>query len=104
MRACDIIAVVIIVSVIIAASFLPRVGRLVGAAVVCLFSLAILIPSLGSVRLPNHKTGYGWQDAFAVAMIIVPCILIFVGAARSKTVERIGWFLAVVFLGILFSE
>lgn len=104
MRACDIIAVVIVVSVILGALFLPRVARLVGASLVCLFTLAITLPSLGSVSLPNHTIGYGWQDALAVVIIIAPLNLIFIGAARSRITERIGWVLMIILLGLRFLE
>jgi len=104
MRGCDIIAVVILVSVILAASLLPRVGRLVAASLVCLLALAITIPNLGSVSLPNHKIGYGWKDAVAVVIIIAPLILIFIGAARSRITEGIGWALMFILLGLSFFQ
>ena len=104
MRGCDIIAVVILVSAILAALYLPRVARLIGASLVCLLALAITLPNLGSVSLPNHKIGYGWKDALAVVIIIAPLILIFIGAARSRITERIGWALMIILLGLCFFQ
>jgi hypothetical protein len=57
-----------------------------------LLILAIAVPSLGSVSLPNHRIGYGWKDALAIAVIIAPLVLVLIGAARSQTMERLGWF------------
>jgi len=77
-----------------------RGAQLVAASAVCLFILAVMIPSLGSVSLPNHKIGYGWRDALAVAIVLTPLVLILVGAAFSQITEIIGWslFFAVLFL------
>jgi len=104
MRPVDIIAVLIIGIVIITGFFLPRKARLVGASIICLFTLSITLPSLGSVSLPNHKIGYGWQDALAVVIIVAPLILVFIGLARSRMTERIGWVLMVILLGLRFLE
>ena len=85
-----------------APSFL--IARLIAASFGCLFILAIAVPSLGSVSLPNHKIGYGWQDALAVVFIIAPLILILIGAARSRITELIGWALMVVLLVLGFAQ
>ena len=84
-----------------ASSFL--IAGLIAASFVCLLILAIAVPSLGSVSLPNHKIGYGWQDALAIAVIIAPLVLILIGAACSKITEVVGWVLlfAVVVLCII---
>jgi hypothetical protein len=85
-----------------ASSFL--MARLILASFVCLLILAIAIPSLGSVSLPNHTIGYGWQDALAVIVIITPLILIFIGAARSQITEQIGWALMIILLVLGFAR
>ena len=64
------------------------------ASFFCVLVLAIAIPNLGSVTLPNHRIGYGWRDALSVAVMIVPLIVIIVGAICSRVVEYIGWALA----------
>jgi uncharacterized membrane protein YphA (DoxX/SURF4 family) len=109
MRAQDIIAVVIVVSVILAAGFLPRVGRFLAASMVCLFALVITLPNLGSVSLPNHKIGYGWKDALVVVVIFVPLIPIFIGARHLRNTkwigaitEGVGWALMILLLGMCF--
>lgn len=111
MRAPDIIAVVIVVSVILAAGLLPRFGRFVAASLVCLLALVITLPNLGSVSLPNHKIGYGWKDALAVVIIIAPLILIFIGATRLRNTKWIGaftegagWALMILLLGMCFLK
>ena len=80
-----------------------RVAQLVAASAVCLFILATIVPSLGSVSLPNHKIGYGWRDALAVVIVLAPLVLILVGAAFSKITEIVGWslFFAILFLCII---
>lgn len=77
-----------------------RVAQLVAASAVCLFILAVMIPSLGSVSHPNHKIGYGWRDAIAVLIVVTPLVLILIGSAFSRITEIIGWslFFAVLFL------
>ncbi|HEX5219895.1 MAG TPA: hypothetical protein VFZ59_10030 [Verrucomicrobiae bacterium] len=79
---------------------IPRwvIAARIVATCCCLLVLAIAIPNLGSVTLPNHRIGYGWSDALAVAMMIIPLIVIFVGAIYSRVVEYVGWALA---LGLL---
>jgi hypothetical protein len=57
--------------------------------------LAIAIPNLGSVTLPNHRIGYGWRDALSVAVMIIPLIIILIGAIYSRVAECVGWALAV---------
>ena len=75
------------------------VARLAGASLVCLFILSITLPNLGRPVRPNPaiKQGwqvvYGWQDALCIAIIIAPLILIFIGAARSRAAEYVGWVL-----------
>jgi hypothetical protein len=69
-------------------------ARIVSACC-CLLVLAIAIPNLGSVTLPNHRIGYGWRDALSVAVMMIPLIVIFVGAIYSRVVEYVGWALAV---------
>ena len=64
----------------------------------CVLVLAIAIPNLGSVTLPNHRIGYGWRDALSIAVMATPLIVIFVGAICSRVVEYVGWALA---LGLL---
>ena len=77
-----------------------RVAQVVAASAVCLFILAVMVPSLGSVSLPNHKIGYGWRDALAIVIVIAPLVLILIGAAFSRIIEMVGWslFFAVLFL------
>ena len=70
--------------------------RLIVASFVCLLILAIAVPSLGSVSLPNHKIGYGWRDALSVATIVAPLVVILIGAACSKITEVVGWVLLFV--------
>ena len=77
------------------------IGRCV-SSLFCLFVLAVAIPNLGSVTLPNHKIGYGWRDAFAVAVMIAPLIVIFIGVIYSRAVEYVGWVLAFVLLVWMF--
>ena len=69
------------------------IARLIVASFVCLLILAIAVPSLGSVSLPNHKIGWGWRDALSVATIIAPLVVILIGAACSKVTEIVGWVL-----------
>ena len=76
-------------------------GRCV-SSVFCVFVLAIAIPNLGSVTLPNHRIGYGWRDALSVAIMIAPLIVIFTGAIYSRVVEYVGWALAFVLLVWMF--
>jgi hypothetical protein len=80
-----------------------RISQLVAASVVCVFILAGLCPSLGSVSLPNHKIGYGWRNALAVAIVIAPLVLILIGAAFSRITEIVGWslFFAILFLCLI---
>jgi hypothetical protein len=77
-------------------------GWVIAARVVtsccCALVLAIAIPNLGSVTVPNHRIGYGWRDMFALTIMITPLIVIVVGAIYSRVVEYVGWALA---LGIL---
>ena len=76
-------------------------GRYV-ASLVCLFVLAVTIPNLGSVYTSEPQVmGYGWRDALAVAIMISPLIIIFVGAIYSRVVEYVGWALA---FGLLASD
>jgi hypothetical protein len=84
------------------ASFV-RAAQLVAATVVCLLILAMIVPSLGSVSLSNHKIGYGWCDVLAVVIILAPLALIFIGAAFSKIAENVGWslFFAILFVCII---
>ena len=70
------------------------VARILSACC-CLLVLAIAIPNLGSVTLPNRRIGYGWRDALSVAVMIIPLAVIFVGAIYSRVVEYVGWVLAV---------
>jgi hypothetical protein len=70
----------------------------IASSLFCVLILAIVIPNLGSVTLPNHKIGYGWRDALSVGVMIVPLIVIFLGAIYSRMVEYLGWALA---LGLL---
>jgi len=72
-------------------------GRFV-SSLFCLFVLAVVIPNLGSVTLPNHRIGYGWRDALSVAIMITPLIVIFIGAIYSRVAEYVGWALAFVLL------
>ena len=76
--------------------------RLVVASLICLLILAITIPNLGSVPLPNHKIGYGWRDALSVGFIVAPLILIFIGAACSRVTEYVGWALLLIVLALRF--
>jgi hypothetical protein len=46
-----------------------------------------------------HKIEYGWPDALCIAIIVVP-LLVFVGAARSRTTETIGWVLLLIVLAV----
>ncbi|HEX5219897.1 MAG TPA: hypothetical protein VFZ59_10040 [Verrucomicrobiae bacterium] len=79
---------------------IPRwvIAARIVATCCCLLVLAIDIPNLGSVTLPNHRIGYGWRDALSVAVMIIPLIVILVGAICSRVVEYVGWALA---LGLL---
>ena len=70
------------------------VGRVVFSSC-CALVLAVAIPNLGSVALPNHQIGYGWRDALAVAILVIPLIVIWIGAIYSRVLEFIGWALAV---------
>jgi hypothetical protein len=58
--------------------------------------LAITVPSLGSVSLPNHKIAYSRRDALSVATIVAPLVVILLGAACSKIIEVVGWVLLFV--------
>jgi len=80
-----------------------RVAQLVAASAICLFILAVICPSLGSVSLPNHKIGYGWRDALAGALVLAPLVLILIGAAFSRITEIVGWslFFAILVLCII---
>ena len=73
------------------------VGRCV-SSLFCVFVLAVAIPNLGSVSLPNHRIGYGWRDALSVAIMFAPLIVIFIGAICSRVVEYVGWALAFMLL------
>ena len=65
----------------------------------CVFVLAVAIPNLGSVTLPNDRIGYGWRDALSVASMVIPLIVIFIGAIYSRAVEYLGWGSVVLSLG-----
>jgi hypothetical protein len=75
----------------------PRwvIGARIVSAWCCVFVLAIAIPNLGSVTLPNHRIGYGWRDALSVAVMSIPLLVIFAGTIYSRVVEIVGWALAV---------
>ena len=64
----------------------------------CVLVLAIAIPNLGSVTLPNHRIGYGWRDALSVSIMITPLIVIIIGAVCSRAIEFVGWALAFALL------
>ena len=64
----------------------------------CALVLAVAIPNLGSVSLPSHRIGYGWRDALSVAVMVAPLVVIFIGAICSRTVEYVGWALALILL------
>ena len=85
-----------------ASSFLA--ARLIAASIVCLLILAIAVPSLGSVSLPNHKIGYGWRDALSVAIILAPLVVILIGAACSKIAETVGWVLLFAVVALCIYE
>jgi hypothetical protein len=70
--------------------------RLVVASLICLLILAITIPNLGTITLPNYKIGYGWRDVMSIGIIVVPLLLIFVGAACSRMTEYVGWALLLI--------
>ena len=81
------------------------VSRVVGATLICLLVLAITLPNLGRPdlsELPPHKIKYGWPDALCIAIIVAPLLLVFVGAARSRTAETVGWVLLLVILALRF--
>lgn len=74
----------------------PATKRLLAAGFICILILATTIPDLGSIALPDHTIGYGWKDAAAIAIIVAPLILIFIGAACSRVAEYIGWALLLI--------
>jgi hypothetical protein len=68
-------------------------ARIIVASFVCVVILFLVVPSLGSVSLPNHKIGYGWRDALSVGIILAPLLVILIGVSRSNIIEVIGWVL-----------
>ena len=72
-------------------------GRCV-SSLFCAIVLAVAIPNLGSVSLPNHRIGYGWRDALSVGIMVAPLLVIFIGAICSRAVEYVGWSLALILL------
>ena len=65
------------------------------ASFLCVLLLVMVVPSLGSVTLPNHKIGFGWRDVLTIAVLIAPLIVIYAGACFSRVVEYVGWALAI---------
>ncbi len=61
----------------------------------CVLLLAVTVPGLGSVTLPNHRIGYGGRDVLTIAVLIAPLIVIYVGVFFSRVVEYFGWALAI---------
>ena len=75
--------------------------RLLGATLICLFILAVTIPNLGRPDIPTNTIRYGWPDALWILLNFVPLIVIFIGADRSPTAERIGWALLLIVLALV---
>jgi len=78
------------------------VVRIVSACC-CLLVLAITIPNMGTVILPNHQIGYGWRDLLSVFAMVVPLFVIFVGAISSRVVEYVGWALMIGLAWVVFQ-
>jgi hypothetical protein len=74
------------------------IARIAVAVGISLLIVVVTIPNLGSVPLPDHKIGYGWRDALSICGILLPLVVILVGAAYSRVAECIGWTLLLILL------
>jgi hypothetical protein len=79
--------------------------RLASASLIGLFLLFRVVRGFGIVSIPNPKSDYGWRDALCLAAVVVPLLFVFVGIARSRVAEIIGWslLLVLVFMAIIGS-
>jgi len=82
------------------------VSRLIAATLVCLIVLGITFPNLGRPDLSGlspRRIVYGWPDALCIAIIIVPLLIVFLGAAFSLVTETVGWVLLLAILALRFA-
>jgi hypothetical protein len=87
----------------------PRIHR-IAAGVTTLFIYAIVLPSLGRVDMVRHTVIYGWQEAVACLIVMVPGVLIWIGTrqgirpAVGDPMILSGWVILGFFLLAIFTH
>ena len=81
-----------------------RKASMVGAALVCIFILAVALPSLRFWDFENGEKIL-WSDVIWILVIIAPLIVVIVGAACSHIITEVsGWMILLLLLAMFLSR